>query len=63
MPVSPPNRSALITGFGLLVAGIAIVGTRFLGWEWGSGGSVPTSVGVVVAVVAVVVVASRRLSG
>ncbi|GAA0548707.1 hypothetical protein GCM10008994_24520 [Halorubrum ejinorense] len=53
----------MINGFGLLVAGGAIVGTRFLGWEWGSGGSVPTGVGVAVAVVAVAVVASRRLSG
>ena len=61
MTDSPPDRSALISGFGLLIAGVAIVGTRFLGWEWGAGGLAPTSVGVAVAVVAVAVVASRRL--
>jgi hypothetical protein len=61
MTDSPPDRSALVSGFGLLVAGVAIVGSRYLGWEWGSGGIAPTSVGVVVAVVAVAVVASRRL--
>ena len=61
MTDSPPDRSALISGFGLLVAGVAIIGTQYLGWEWGSGGLAPTSIGVVVAVVAVAVVASKRL--
>ena len=61
MTDSPPDRSALISGVGLLVAGVAIIGTQYLGWEWGSGGVAPTSIGVVVAVVAVAVVASRRL--
>jgi uncharacterized membrane protein len=53
------NQSSVITAFGVLVAIVAIVGTQFLGWEWGSGQLVPTVVGVVVAGVAVAVFARR----
>ena len=54
-------RSPMVTVFGVLVAIVAIVGTRFLGWEWGSGQLVPTIVGVVVAGVAVVIVVRRAV--
>jgi biopolymer transport protein ExbB/TolQ len=52
----------VITAFGILVAIIAIVGTQFLGWEWGSGQLIPTIIGVVVAGIAVVVVARRIMN-
>lgn len=55
------DQSTLVTAFGLLVAIVAVVGTQFLGWEWGSGQLVPTLVGVVVAGIAVVLVARRAL--
>ncbi|WP_297884416.1 multidrug transporter [uncultured Halorubrum sp.] len=61
MPLVESSQSSLVSAFGLLVALVAVVGTRFLGWEWGSGGVVPTLVGVAVAVVAVAVVARRVL--
>ena len=61
MPLIESSQSSLVSAFGLLVALVAVVGTRFLGWEWGSGGVVPTLVGVAVAVVAVAVVARRVL--
>ena len=51
--------SPLVTVFGALVAIVAIIGTQFLGWEWGGGQLVPTLVGVVVAGIAVVVVGRR----
>lgn len=54
------DQSSVITAVGLLFAFIAIVGTQFLGWEWGSDQLVPTLIGVVAAGVALVVV-SRRL--
>jgi len=59
---SDDRQSPLLTAVGLLVAVIAIVGTQFLGWEWGSGGLAPTTIGVIVAGIAVVVTAKRRLS-
>nr|WP_245810764.1 multidrug transporter [Halorubrum halodurans] len=49
----------MATVLGVLVAIVAVVGTRFLGWEWGSGRLVPTVVGVAAAGIAVVVVARR----
>ncbi|GAB3667161.1 multidrug transporter [Halopiger thermotolerans] len=57
------NRSGspLVTAIGLAVAIVAIVGTQFLGWEWGDGRLVPTVIGVVAAAIAVAVVVSRRL--
>ncbi|WP_066417051.1 multidrug transporter [Halorubrum aethiopicum] len=55
------DRSPVVTVFGVLVAIVAIVGTRFLGWEWGSGQLVPTIVGVVVAGIAVVIVVRRAM--
>lgn len=56
------DQSTLVTVFGLLVAGVAIVGTQVLGWEWGSGQLLPTIIGVAVAGVAVVVAAGRLLA-
>ncbi|MEZ3164838.1 multidrug transporter [Halorubrum sp. RMP-47] len=61
MPLVESSQSSLVSAFGLLVALVAVVGTRFLGWEWGSGGLGPTLVGVAVAGVAVAVVAGRAL--
>jgi hypothetical protein len=55
------DQSPLVALFGALVAGIAMVGTQFLGWEWGSGQLIPTIIGVSVAVVAVVLVAREKL--
>jgi biopolymer transport protein ExbB/TolQ len=56
------NQSPVITAVGIFVAIIAIVGTQFFGWEWGSGQFIPTILGVVVAGIAVVVV-TRRFMG
>lgn len=55
------NQSPLITLVGVLVAGVAVVGTQVLGWEWGSGQLLPTIIGVAVAGLAVVLVARQRL--
>ncbi|MCU4744479.1 multidrug transporter [Natronoglomus mannanivorans] len=55
------DQSSMVTAFGLLVAIIAIVGTQFFGWEWGSGQLIPTIIGVVVAGIAVVIIARRVL--
>ena len=55
------NQSSLVTAFGALISGVAIVGTQFLGWEWGSGQLIPTIIGVVVAGIAVVIVARSVL--
>ncbi|MDB2236465.1 multidrug transporter [Halorubrum ezzemoulense] len=55
------DQSSVVSALGLLIALVAVVGTRFLGWEWGSGRLVPTLVGVAVAGVAVAVVAGRVL--
>jgi hypothetical protein len=48
------EQSPLITVFAVCVAGVAVLGTQFLGWEWGGGFLVPTLVGVVAAGLAVV---------
>lgn len=56
------NQSSVIGALGVLVAIVAIVGTQFFGWEWGSGQLVPTIIGVGVAGIAVVVVARRVLN-
>ncbi|MFC5279504.1 multidrug transporter [Halorubrum rubrum] len=53
------DRSPALTVFGILVAIVAIAGTQFFGWEWETGGLVPTIVGVVVAGIAVAVVVRR----
>ena len=55
------DQSSVITAFGILIAIVAIVGTQFFGWEWGSGQFIPTIIGVVVAGIAVVVVARRAV--
>ncbi len=54
------NSSPIVTGIGVAVALVAIVGTQVLGWDWGSGRLVPTLIGVVAAGIAVAVVLSRR---
>lgn len=55
------DQSSLLTVVGLLVAGVAIVGTQVLGWKWGSGQLLPTMIGAVAAGVAVVVAGRRVL--
>lgn len=57
------SQSPLVTAFAVLVAAVAIVGTQFLGWEWGSGQLIPTMIGVTVAAVAVFLVVRERLGG
>ena len=54
------NPTRLETAVGLAVAIVAIVGTQFLGWEWGDGRFLPTMIGVVAAAIAVVVLFYRR---
>ncbi|TMT80329.1 multidrug transporter [Haloterrigena sp. H1] len=54
------TASPVITAIGIAVALIAIVGTQYFGWEWGSGQLVPTILGVAAAVIAVFVVFTRR---
>ena len=54
------DSSPVVTAIGIAVALVAIVGTQFLGWEWGGGQLVPTMIGVAVAAIAVVVVVTRR---
>ncbi|OLZ42528.1 multidrug transporter [Natrinema saccharevitans] len=54
------NPTRLETAIGLAVAVVAIVGTQFLGWEWGDGRLVPTMIGVVAAAIAVVAFLARR---
>lgn len=55
------SRSPLGTAVGVGVALVAVVGTQFFGWEWGSGQPLPTLIGVLVAGVAVALVARRVL--
>lgn len=57
----PRTTSSLGTVVGMLVAAVAVVGTQVLGWEWGSGQLLPTVIGVAVAGIAVVLMASRVL--
>jgi biopolymer transport protein ExbB/TolQ len=58
----PRSSSTLGTVVGILVALVAVVGTQFLGWEWGGGQLLPTVIGVAVAGLAVVLV-GRRVFG
>ncbi|MFC4540573.1 multidrug transporter [Halosolutus amylolyticus] len=53
------NSSPIVTAIGVAVALIAIVGTQVFGWEWGGGQLVPTTLGVVAAAIAIVVIGSR----
>ncbi len=55
------DQSSVITAFGILITIVAIVGTQFLGWEWGDGRLIPTIIGVVIAGIAVIVVVARRV--
>lgn len=50
------------TAIGLLVAIVAVLGSQFLGWEWGAGQTIPTILGVVVACLAVVLVTREKLA-
>lgn len=55
------NQSPLITALGIIVVAVAIIGTQFLDWEWGSGQLVPTLIGVgVVGVIALLFLRDRR---
>ncbi|RJT06181.1 multidrug transporter [Halococcus sp. IIIV-5B] len=53
------DRSTVGTAVGLAVCLVAVLGSQFLGWEWGSGQFVPAVIGVA-AVVAAGVLAYRR---
>ncbi|MFD1565087.1 multidrug transporter [Haloarchaeobius amylolyticus] len=52
--------SPVITAIGIAVALVAIVGTQYFGWEWGTGQLVPTVIGIVAALIAAFVVFTRR---
>lgn len=54
------NQSPVFALVGVVVAAVAVLGTRVLGWEWGSGQLLPTMIGVAVAAFAVVGVAGRQ---
>jgi biopolymer transport protein ExbB/TolQ len=58
----PRSSSTLGTVVGILVALVAVVGSQFLGWEWGGGQLVPTIIGVAVAVIAIVLAGQRALA-
>ena len=62
MAIGYRDQSPAVAGLGFLVALVAIVGTQFLGWEWGDGQLIPTMIGVVVAGIAVIIVAREVLS-
>ena len=55
-PSHGTNSSPVVTAVGVLVAIVAVVGTQFLDWQWGSNQLLPTAVGVLVAGIAVVVI-------
>lgn len=46
MGPSNSNQPPLITALGIAVLVVALVGTQFLDWEWGSGQLVPSLIGV-----------------
>ena len=55
------DQSPLITALGIIVVAVAIIGTQFLDWEWGSGQLVPTLIGIgVVGVIALLFLRDRR---
>lgn len=56
------TQSTLVTAFAICIALVAIVGTQFFGWEWGSGQLIPTLVGVGVACIAVLSFMYRRMT-
>lgn len=47
------RQSPTAAAIGLLFALVAVIGTRFLGWEWGGGQLIPTVIGVVATGIAV----------
>jgi len=53
------TESPAIALFGCLVAVTAVIGSQFLGWEWGDGRLVPTLIGVMAAGVAILLVSGR----
>ncbi len=54
------NSSPLLTAIGVAVALVAVVGTQFLGWEWGSGQLTPAIIGAAAAAIAIVAALNRR---
>nr|WP_082146625.1 multidrug transporter [Halostagnicola sp. A56] len=61
MALGRDARSSIGTVLGIAFVIIAVVGTQFLGWEWGSGQPLPTAIGIVAAGIALVVVIVRLL--
>jgi cobalamin biosynthesis protein CobD/CbiB len=58
------SSSTAMTVLGVLVALIAVIGTTFLGWEWGASFAeqpIPFVLGVCVAIVAITVTLRGRL--
>ncbi|MFC3957728.1 multidrug transporter [Halovivax cerinus] len=53
--------STIGTVLGALVALVAVVGTQFLGWEWGDGQLVPTVIGAIAAAIAIVLITRQYL--
>lgn len=62
MAIGYRDQSSVVAGLGVLVALVAVIGTRFLGWEWGDGLLIPTLIGVGVTGIAVIVVGRRVLN-
>jgi len=54
------TKSSLGFSLGLLVAGVAILGTQMLGWKWGDSRLVPTLIGIIAAATAVLIVYRSR---
>jgi hypothetical protein len=54
MPGTGRSRSAAVSAIGAIVALVAVVGYLVFGWSFGgSGDTVPTAIGIIVAVTAV----------
>ncbi|SFS92939.1 multidrug transporter [Halostagnicola kamekurae] len=61
MALGRNTSSSIGTALGIAFVIIAIVGTQFLGWEWGSGQPLPMAIGIVAAGIALAVVIVRLL--
>ena len=62
MPLGYRNQSSVIAGFGFIIAIVAIIGTQFMGWEWGDGQLVTLIIGVIIAGIALLVVGRRMVN-